>query len=137
MPFQWLEMRIGEERDRRQREADLLAKLGPALSELQRALADCLKAYTDAFGEEAATLRREGGGLTVRVSDPPGQLRVVTDSKLPGFQVEREGSTLAIEIGLLPGDRLSYRDVAADQFVTMDELTRRILDRALFPKLRE
>jgi hypothetical protein len=137
MPFQWLEMRISEERDRRNREAEILSRLGPALSELQRVLADCLKAYTEAFGEEAATLRREMGGLTVRVADPPGQLRVVTDSTLPGFQVDRDGAPLAVEIGLLPGDRLSYRDVAADQYVTMDELTRRILDRALFPKLRE
>jgi hypothetical protein len=40
-----------------------------------------------------------------------------------------------IEVGLLPGDKLFYRD--QDQFVTMEELTRRILDRALFPKLGE
>jgi hypothetical protein len=137
MPFQWLEMRITEERERRQREADLLARLGPALGELQRVLGDCLKAYTEAFGDEAATLRREAGALVVQVADPPGQLRIATDPKLPGFQVEREGPSLAIEIGLLPGDKLFYRDVATDQFITLEELTRRILDRALFPKLRD
>jgi len=38
-----------------------------------------------------------------------------------------------IEVGLLPGDKLFYRD--QDEFITGEELTRRILDRALFPKL--
>jgi hypothetical protein len=137
MPFQWLEMRITEERDRREREAEILSRLGPALGEFQRIIGDCLKTYTDAFGEEAATVRREAGGLTVRVENPPGQVRIATDTKLPGFQVEREGAPLAIEIGLLPGNKLFYRDVATDQFVTMDELMRRILDRVLFPKLRD
>lgn len=135
--FQWLDMRIGEERDRRAREAEILSKLGPALGELQRILGDCVKAYTAAFGEESATLRRESGAVTVRVADPPGEVRIATDPVLPGFQIEREGTTLSIEIGLLPGDRLFYRDTAADQYVTIEDLTRRILDRVLFPKLRE
>ena len=137
MSFQWLESRINEERDRRQREADILARLGPALGELQRILGDCLKTYTEAFGEDTATLQREAGSLMVQAGDPPNQLRVVTDSKLPGFQVERDGAPLAIEIGILPGDKLFYRDVTADQYVNLDELTRRILDRVLFPKLPE
>jgi len=135
--FQWLEMRITEERDRREREAELLSRLGPALGELQRILGDCIKAYTTAFGEESATIRREVGALRVQVADSQGEVRIRTDAKLPGFQVDRDGATLAIEIGLLPGNRLYYRDVAADQFVTIDDLTRRILDRVLFPKLRE
>jgi hypothetical protein len=137
MAFQWLEMRISEERDRRERETEILSRLGPALGEMQRILGDCLKAYTDAFGEDSATLRRELGGLTVRVSNPTGQVRVSTDSKLPGFQVEREGTTLSYEIGLLPGNKLFYRDVVSDQYIAIEELTRRILDRVLFPKLRE
>src|SRR6516165_7401474 len=98
MAFPWLAMRISEERDRRERETEILSRLGPALGEMQRILGDCLKAYTDAFGEDSATLRRELGGLTVRVSNPTGQVRVSTDSKLPGFQVEREGTTLSYEI---------------------------------------
>jgi hypothetical protein len=40
-----------------------------------------------------------------------------------------------IEVGLLPGDKLFFRD--HDEFLTMEELTRRILDRAFFPKLGE
>jgi hypothetical protein len=137
MAFQWLEMRISEERDRRDRETEILSRLGPALSELQRVVADCLKSYTDAFGEDSATIRRELGGLIVRVVEPPGELRIVTDSTLPGFQMERDGATMSFEIGLLPGNKLFYRDVATDQYITIDELTRRMLDRLLFPKLRE
>jgi hypothetical protein len=137
MAFQWLEMRISEERDRRDRETEILSRLGPALSELQRVVAECLKAYTDAFGEDSATIRRELGGLVVRVVEPPGELRIVTDSTLPGFQMERDGATMSFEIGLLPGNKLFYRDVATDQYITIDELTRRMLDRLLFPKLRE
>jgi hypothetical protein len=137
MPFQWLDMRIGEERDRRRREAETLARLGPALDEMVRILGDCLGAYTSAFGDGSASLRREPGGVTVRVEDPAGEVRIATDTTLPGFQVSRDGAGLSIEIGLLPGNKLYYRDRNADQYLTMDELTRRILDRVLFPKLRE
>jgi|SRR5579883_181628 len=137
MPFPWLEMRIGEERDRRQREADILARLEPALDEMQVILRECLKAYTDAFGEGTVSLRRELGCLVVRAVDPPAQTRIAVDTKLPGFHVDREGAQLSIEIGILPGNKLFYRDVDADQYLSVDELTKRILDRVLFPKLRE
>ena len=62
---------------------------------------------------------------------------VIGDPQLPGLQVQREGSTMSIQIGILPGDRLFYLDVGADQYLSMEELTRKILDRLLFPKLRE
>lgn len=137
MPFQWLEMRIGEERDRRQREADILARLGPALEDIHRLLGECIAAYTAAFGEGSASVRRIPGGLVVRAQDPPGEVRIASDTALPGFQVEREGASMPVEIGILPGNKLSYRDRNADQYLTLDELTRRVLDRVLFPKLRE
>jgi hypothetical protein len=54
---------------------------------------------------------------------------------LPGFRIERGGEPLEIVVGILPGDKLFYRD--GDQYLTMEELTRRILDKALFPKLGE
>ena len=57
------------------------------------------------------------------------------ETSLPGFRIERGGEPLMIEVGLLPGDKLFYRD--KDEFLTMEELTRRILDRAFFPKLGE
>lgn len=137
MSFQWLQMRIGEEQDRRQREADILARLGPALDEIQSIIGTCLDAYSAAFGADSANIRRESGVLAIRVGNPPGEVRVTADPEVPGFQVARKGSTMTIEIGILPGEKLFYRDRGADQYLTMDELTRRILDRVLFPKLRE
>ena len=56
-------------------------------------------------------------------------------SSLPGFRIDRGGEPLMIEVGLLPGDKMFYRD--KDEFLTMEEMTRRILDRAFFPKLGE
>jgi hypothetical protein len=137
MPLPWLDMRISEERDRRRREADTLARLGPALDEMQQTLASCLEAYNSAFGAGAAVLRREGPVVSVQVQDPPGEVEIAITTELPGFQVERDGVSMAVEIGLLPNDKLFYRDCTADQFLTMEDLTRRILDRVLFPKLRE
>ena len=54
---------------------------------------------------------------------------------LPGFRIERGGEPLEIVVGILPDQNLYYRD--ADKYLTMEELTRRILDKALFPKLGE
>ena len=45
------------------------------------------------------------------------------------------GEPLEIVVGILPDQNLYYRD--ADKYLTMEELTRRILDKALFPKLGE
>jgi hypothetical protein len=56
---------------------------------------------------------------------------------IPGFRLERGEYSLAIEVGVLPSDKLYYRDCEQDKYLTMEELTRRILDRVLFPKLRE
>ena len=56
--------------------------------------------------------------------------------KPPGFQVERgDGEPVLIEVGLLPGDRFSYR--VGEQFLTNEDLSRYILDRLLFPKLTQ
>jgi hypothetical protein len=37
---------------------------------------------------------------------------------------------------MLPGDKLFFRDREKDQYVSMEEVTHRALDRAFFPKLR-
>jgi hypothetical protein len=42
-----------------------------------------------------------------------------------------------VEVGLLPDDKVFYRDRDQDKYLTVEELTRRILDRSLFPKLAE
>jgi hypothetical protein len=54
-------------------------------------------------------------------------------AKPPSLHIDRSGDVLDIEVGLLPGDKVFYKD--GEEFLTMEELTRRILDRALFPKL--
>jgi hypothetical protein len=60
---------------------------------------------------------------------------VTAVTALPGFRIERGGEPLEIVVGILPDQNLYYRD--ADKYLTMEELTRRILDKALFPKLGE
>jgi hypothetical protein len=135
MSFQWLTMRIGEERDRRAREAQILGVLPGALDELQAELSRCVDAFNGEFGAGAAKIERTALGLTISGDGP--SVEVVADTELPGFQVQREGSRLSVQVGVLPGDRLFYFDVAADQYLSMEELTRRILDRVLFPKLKD
>ncbi|HTK76894.1 MAG TPA: hypothetical protein VL371_16625 [Gemmataceae bacterium] len=128
-------MRIGEEQDRRAREQQILARLPGAVDDLSTELSGCLDAFNTSFGD-AARLQQNDLNLTVACGNIT--VDVVADPELPGFHVLREGaSPLAVKIGVLPGDKLFYFDVAADQYLTMEELTRRILDRVLFPKLRE
>jgi len=136
MPFQWLTMRIGEEQDRRAREQEVLARLPAAIDELCAELSRCLSEFNTAFGAGAARILQTGTSLAVTSGN--NTVDVVADTELPGFHVLREGaSPLAVRIGLLPGGKLFYFDVAGDQYLSMEELTKRILDRVLFPKLRE
>jgi hypothetical protein len=135
MSFQWLTMRIGEEKDRRVREAQILGMMPAAVEEMNRHLSTCVGAYNDAFGAGAADIRRSDGGLHVSLDG--ASVDVLTDIELPGFRVKRDTWTMDVQVGVLPGDRLYYFDVAADQYMSIEELTRRILDRVLFPKLRE
>jgi hypothetical protein len=144
MSFQWLQMRITEEQDRREREAQILERLPGALEELDQSLTSCIASYTAVFGGQSADIRLNPPKLliVVRESTPTGwresgRVEIDAVAEMPGFAILIGGSTLAIEIGILPGDRLFYKDRELDQFLTMEELTRRILDRALFPKLKE
>src|SRR5579883_3146210 len=146
MSFQWLQMRISEEKDRREREAGILQRLPRALDEVHEALQDCVEAYREAFGEESADLVKLPGKLRVTVRterngewQQTGRLEISTDTAVPGFQIDKGagGDPYIIEVGMLPGDKLYYRDRAKDQYVTMEELTRRVMDRALFPNLNE
>ena len=146
MSYQWLSMRITEENDRRKREEEILERLPRALEEVHQALAGCVENYQQAFGPEAAELQSLATRIRVTVREEldgrweqRSRVEVVTDASLPGFKIDRgDGSQpLIIEVGMLPGDKLYFRDHDKDQYVTMEELTRRILDRALFPKLKE
>lgn len=141
MSFQWLEMRIQEEQDRRQKEAQTLERLPSALEEMHRDLAGCIASYTTAFGPESADIELHGSQLRITVRDEEdgkwlvrSKLEVTIVPALPGFRIDRgEGEPLTILVGILPGDKLFYRD--GEEYIGMDELSRRILDRALFPKL--
>src|SRR6266536_2243343 len=144
MSFQWLQMRITEEKDRRAREAQILERLPRALDELHKSLADCIEDYIRSFGMQAADVTQLGSKIRVVVREehegkwqPRGKVEITPVPTLPGFQIDRESGPLVIEVGMLPGDRMFYRDQELDQYLTMEELTRRILDRALFPKLKE
>ena len=144
MPFPWLNMRIAEERDRREREAVVLARLPRALEELYRNLATCVESYVAAFGAEAADVQFQGSRIRVTVRgelegkwQQLARIEIVAAVALPGFRVERAGDPLLIEVGMLAGDKLFYKDRDQDQFLSMEELTRRILDRAFFPRLGE
>jgi hypothetical protein len=142
MSFQWLNMRISEEKERRQREAQILERLPRAMEEVQRALAACVDAYTQAFGAETAELQSHGQRLRLVVREAQNgkweqraKVEVNMLPGLPGFHIDRAGEPLEIVVGMLPGDKLFYRD--GDQYLTTEELTRRIVDRAMFPKLGE
>lgn len=143
MAFQWLNMRISEERDRRTKEEATLARLPGAFEELHGQLAACIEAYGEAFGRESADIQFFAGKIRVAAREPRdgawetvAKVEITTDPALPGFKVDRgAGEPMLIEVGLLPGERLYYR--SDDQYLTADEMTRRILDRTLFPRLKE
>ena len=140
MSFQWLQMRITEENDRREREAQTLERLPRVMDEVHRAIAECVEAYSAAFGKESieisyfmhkvrVTIREKKEGKWEKTA----KVEVSTITKPPSVHVDRNGDMLDIEVGLLPGDNLFYKD--GEKFLTMEELTRRILDRSFFPKL--
>jgi hypothetical protein len=143
MNFQWLTMRIQEEKDRRLKVERTLARLPDALDEVFRELDDCMKLYTEAFGTEAARLELLESKLRISIREQKdgqwqecGAVDVSAVPALPGFRIERAGQEpVDIVFGLLPDDKLYYRD--EDHYITMEDLTRRILDRTLFPKLKD
>ena len=128
-------MRIGEEQDRRTREQQILSVLPGAIDGLMEQLQVCVEAYNSSFGADSARLDRSSDNLSITSLDKC--VEVVTDPELPGFHIRREAVSMAVRIGVLPNGKLFYFDVAGDQYLSMEELTRRILDRVLFPKLRE
>ncbi len=142
MNYQWLHMRITEERERRQKEATMLERLPQAQEEVRDAMKACVDQYTQVFGPETAELLVTGQRLRLIVREEENgrweqrsKVDVTAAPALPGFRIERGGEVLEIVVGILPGEKLFYRD--GDQYLTMEELTRRILDKALFPKLKE
>jgi hypothetical protein len=142
MSLEWLQTRISEEKDRREREARILERLPRALQEIHASLAACIEAYTQAFGPEVAQIRFEESRIVVNIREQrqgsweeTARVEIALAPKLPGFQVEGAGEPVLVEVGLLPGDRLFYKH--REKFLTLEDVTRRALDRTLFPKLGE
>lgn len=142
MAFQWLQMRITEETDRRKRETETLQRLPAALAELGEELANCVREYAKAFGAESAGIQVTAALVRLSIREErDGQwaerasVEITIVPAVPGFRVDCGGESLLIEVGLLPGSKHYYRD--GDKYLTMEDLTKRILDRALFPKLVE
>ena len=140
MNLQWLTMRITEEQERRQREDNILKRLPNALEGLHASLTECLQTYTEAFGPQAASIEFGAGRIRIEIREEVegrwttrSEIGISNDLALPGFRIDRGGEPYLIEVGVLTGDKLFYRD--GDEYITLEELTRRILDRALFPKL--
>ena len=140
MSFQWLQMRITEEQDRRERERQILERLPRVMEEVHRALVLCVQGYAEAFGPESIEIAFQHQKIRVTTREElegkwekAGKVEITLIPKLPGLLIDRNGDPLEIEVGLLPGDKTFYKD--GEQFLTMDDLTRRILDRTLFPKL--
>lgn len=142
MSFQWLQMRITEEKERRERETLILERLPRVLDEVYRDLSACVEDYAAAFGPEAVGIACQAQKilLTVREQrdaawEKTAWVEITILPKLPGLHIDRNGNPLDIQVGLLPGEKVSYKD--GEEFLTSEELTRRILDRTFFPKLGE
>jgi hypothetical protein len=57
---------------------------------------------------------------------------------LPGLQVDRPGQPPSlIEVGMMAGDKFFYKDRERDEYLSLEDLTRRVLDRMFFPKFRD
>src|SRR5689334_17468505 len=117
MSYQWLQMRITEEQDRRKREAEILERLPRAMQEWYDALMECLATYNDSFGAGSAEITLDPNSIQVRVREErkgkweqSAGVDILLVPKLPGFQIERGGEPVMIEIGLLPGGKFYYRD---------------------------
>ena len=144
MTFEWLRMRITEEKDRLAREAQINLRLPRALEDLCKELEGCLESYRSAFGAQAADLTLQANKVRIVVRNEQegtwqhqASVEISIIPKLPGFQIDKGGEPLLIEVGLLPSEKIYYRDRELDVYLGIDELTRRILDRAFFPKLKE
>jgi hypothetical protein len=142
MSFQWLQMRISEENDRRHREAQSLERLPLVMDEVHQAIAECVAAYSEAFGKESIDLSYflHKIRLTVREQkegkwEKAARVEIGIATKPPRLHIDRNGDALDIEVGVLGEDKVFYKE--GDKFLEMEELTRRILDRSLFPKLED
>jgi hypothetical protein len=113
-----------------------LERLPQALEELHEVLREGVQQYRDAFRDETVDIVLLPSRIKIR-SGPAGKVEVAVAGELPGFRIERGEQVYPVEVGLLPSNKLYYRDLEKDIYLTLDDLTRKIMDRVLFPKLPE
>ena len=142
MSFQWLHLRIQEEKDRRERETLTLERLPLALEELHGILKQGVNAYLEAFGPDTVDIVLLPSRIKVTARNPQDQratplarVELIIAPEIPGFRLERGDRTVDIEVGILGSNNLFYRDRERDSYLNMEDLTKRILDPVLFPKL--
>jgi hypothetical protein len=142
MSFQWLHLRIQEEKDRRERETLTLERLPVALEELHGILKQGVNAYVEAFGADTVDIVLLPSRIKVTARDPHDQraqpiakVELIIAPEIPGFRLERGDRSVDIEVGILGSNNLFYRDRERDSYLNMEDLTRRVLDPVLFPKL--
>src|ERR1035437_9487596 len=106
MSFQWFQMRVREERERREREAQILARLPRALEETHRHLVACIEAYANAFGPESADIHLQASRIRITIREEQegkwqqrAKVEVSVVPALPGLRIERGGEPLMIEVG--------------------------------------
>jgi hypothetical protein len=144
MSFQWLHLRIQEEKDRRERETLTLERLPVALEELHGILKQGVSAYISAFGADTVDIVLLPSRIKVTARNPHDQraqpiakVELIIAPEIPGFRLELSDRSVDIEVGILGSNNLFYRDRERDAYLNMEDLTRRVLDPVLFPKLRE
>src|SRR3954465_13561187 len=98
MSFQWLQLRIQEERDRRQKETITLERLPSALKELHGVLNEGIATYTRAFGAESVNMSLLPS--CIRITTPAVQAKVAIAPEVPGFRIERGEVSLEVRVGL-------------------------------------
>ena len=76
-----------------------------------------MESYTAAFGPETADAQFQGSKIRVTIREElegkwqqRARIKIVAVPTLPGFRIERGGDPLLIEVGVLQGERLFYKD---------------------------
>ena len=136
MRFEWLNIRISEEKDRRERENAVLARLEEVFQDLRSHLADCVETYNQAFAGAPARLEDVAGPVrTIRLSANDLKVEMSMDHTVPGFHIDQPSGRTSIVTGVLPGGNMFYRD--ANKYLSLEEVTKKVLDETLFPKLKD
>jgi hypothetical protein len=142
MSFQWIQMRIAEEKERRNREDVVRARLPLAMEELRTALGACASDFNRAFEDQAVEVSSASNGILVSVRQQSGgswsnraKVTVSVNPELPGFVVTNGGAPISVQVGMLGGNKIFYK--SEEYYLSIEDLTKLILDRVLFPGFKD